>query len=71
MLNMRLLRAKMVLAGYTTRSFADALGWSMSTAYRKINGLIAFTAREIQLCRDLLGLSIEEVEQIFFAVELS
>ena len=37
----------MTLKGVTTKDLADAQGWSMSTAYRKITGKVAFTVPEV------------------------
>ena len=66
MLNTRLLQAHMILKDITTKDFADAQGWSSTTAYRKINGKVAFTAPEIQVCVELLSLDSEIASQIFF-----
>ena len=44
MLDTRLLQAHMVLKGVTTKTFADAQGWSLRKAYRKIKGETAFTS---------------------------
>ena len=54
MVETRMLRAHMTLKGVTTKDLADAQGWSMSTAYRKITGKVAFTVPEVQLCKELL-----------------
>ena len=51
MVETRMLRAYMTLKGVTTKDLADAQGWSMSTAYRKITGKVAFTVPEVQLLR--------------------
>ena len=71
MINTRLLQSQMTLKGVSTKDLADAQGWSMSTAYRKINGKVAFTIIEVQKCVDFLGLSAETASAIFFATELS
>ncbi len=67
MLNSSLLKAHMLMAGVSTKAFADAQGWSMSTLYRKINGKILFNSKEMQIAVDLLGLNMETATQIFFA----
>lgn len=66
MINRNLLKSQMTLRGITGKALADAQGWSSTTAYRKINGKIAFTAPEIQVCVELLSLDSEIASQIFF-----
>ncbi len=61
----------MTLKGVTTKDLADAQGWSMSTAYRKITGKVAFTVPEVQLCKELLDLDAPTMNVIFFAADLS
>lgn len=71
MLNTRLLLAQMTLKGVTTKDLADALGCSMSTIYRKVNGKVAFTVPEVQRCAEFLALSVGIANEIFFAGDLS
>ena len=71
MLDTRLLQAHMVLKGVTTKTFADAQGWSLRKAYRKIKGETAFTVPEVQVCKDLLELDPPTTSAIFFAADLS
>ena len=71
MINRNLLKAQMTLRGITGKALADAQGWSSTTAYRKINGKVAFTAPEIQVCVELLSLDSEIASQIFFAGKMS
>lgn len=66
MINRNLLKSQMTLRGITGKALADAQGWSSTTAYRKINGKVAFTAPEIQVCVELLSLDSEIARQIFF-----
>ncbi len=66
MINRNLLKSQMTLRGITGKALADAQGWSSTTAYRKINGKVAFTAPEIQVCVELLSLDSEIASQIFF-----
>lgn len=66
MTNRNLLKSQMTLRGITGKALADAQGWSSTTAYRKINGKVAFTAPEIQVCVELLSLDSEIASQIFF-----
>lgn len=65
MVETRMLRAHMTLKGVTTKDLADAQGWSMSTAYRKITGKVAFTVPEVQLCKELLDLDAPTTNAIF------
>ena len=71
MINLNLLKSQMTLRGITGKALADAQGWSSTTAYRKINGKVAFTAPEIQVCVELLSLDSEIASQIFFAGKMS
>ena len=71
MINRNLLKSQMTLRGITGKALADAQGWSSTTAYRKINGKVAFTAPEIQVCVELLSLVSEIASQIFFAGKMS
>lgn len=71
LINTNLLKSQMTLRGITGKALADAQGWSSATAYRKINGKVAFTAPEIQACVELLSLDSDIASQIFFAGEMS
>lgn len=71
LINTNLLKSQMTLRGITGKALADAQGWSSATAYRKINGKVAFTAPEIQACVELLSLAPDIASQIFFAGEMS
>ena len=71
MINRNLLKSQMTLRGITGKALADAQGWSSTTAYRKINGKVAFTAPEIQVCVELLSLDSEIASQIFVAGKMS
>lgn len=71
MINRNLLKSQMMLRGINGKALADAQGWSSTTAYRKINGKVAFTAPEIQVCVELLSLDSEIASKIFFAGKMS
>ena len=71
MINTNLLKSQMTLRGINGKGLADALGWSSTTTYRKINGKVAFTAPEIQVCVELLSLDSETAGKIFFAGKMS
>ena len=66
MINTRLLQAHMVLNGVNAKDLADAQGWSVRNAYRKIKGETAFTVPEVQICKDLLHLDPPTANAIFF-----
>lgn len=53
--------------GKTFEDLAKSLGINLSTFYRKLSGESDFTRNEIQIVRSELGLSIEDVDRIFFA----
>lgn len=71
MINTNLLKSQMTLRGINGKDLADAQGWSSTTTYRKINGKVAFTAPEIQVCVELLSLDSETANKIFFAGKMS
>lgn len=71
MIDTRLLLSQMTLKGISTKDLADAQGWSMSTAYRKINGKVAWSIPELQTVKDLLDLDTATRDAIFFAADLS
>ena len=71
LINRNLLKAQMTLCGISTKAIADAQNWSMSTAYRKTTGKVAFTAPEIQVCVELLTLDSDIANKIFFARQLA
>lgn len=71
MINSKLLKSQMILKGISGKAFAEAQGWSPTTAYRKINGRVAFTAPEIQVCIKFLALDSGIASEIFFASNLS
>ena len=71
MINRNLLKSQMTLRGVNVKALADAQSWSTTTTYRKINGKVAFTAPEIQVCVELLDLDSETASQIFFADKVS
>lgn len=71
MINSNLLKSHMILKGINGKTLAEEQGWSATTAYRKINGKVAFTAPEIQVCVKLLSLDVDVASEIFFASHLS
>lgn len=70
MTDSRRLREAIRERGLKINWIAGRLGiapWSFS---RKMNNLTEFTSKEIQACSELLGLSGEERDRIFFAVNV-
>ncbi len=70
-MNKALLESKMKLFGDTGGSLAEYLGISRTTFSCKINGKADFTQREIALIKMKYDLSANDVDGIFFAVQVS
>jgi len=71
MINSNLLKAQMTLCCVNSAALAKAQKWSSTTTYRKINGKVAFTAPEIQVCFELLMLDSKTANAIFFDDKMS
>lgn len=71
MLDVKRLKAYLALAGLTTKDLAEKEGWSLPTAYRKVNGHSSWLGHEIVACKELLNLNADEVDQIFFALRVN
>lgn len=72
----RKLKSKLVLRGYNTEKVIELLndeGVSMSRSawFRKMKGETEFDRKEIQGLADVLGLTKEDVIDIFFDKEVS
>lgn len=61
-----LLKAERVKAGLTQKDLSIALKKDVSTYSKKENGLVEFTASEIRALKQLLNLSPETIDKIFF-----
>jgi transcriptional regulator with XRE-family HTH domain len=61
-----LLKAERVKAGLTQKDLSIALKKDVSTYSKKENGLVEFTASEIRDLKQLLNLSPETIDKIFF-----
>lgn len=72
-MNKNELRAEMVRNGDTAESLAEAIGITLGTFSKKINGVNGndFRQHEIQIIRDRYNLSAEKVDLIFFNLQLS
>lgn len=66
-MNYRLLKAKMFEAGITDQEMAGHLSIDTSTFYRKKTGNSDFNREEIKKMKDILSLTLEDVDRIFFA----
>lgn len=54
----------------TKREIAKELGISEMGLYKKINGLTEFKASEISKMKELLNLSVSELNNIFFNIRV-
>jgi hypothetical protein len=72
-MNARKLKSVMMLHGDSGRSLSDYLGISEATFSTKINRYrgAEFTQREIQAIKDKYSLTPEEIDSIFFDIEVS
>jgi hypothetical protein len=66
-LNSSLLRSQLAICGMSDEAFANAERWTLSTAQKKISGLIPFSFSEIMACVSILALDFHMSNQIFFA----
>lgn len=62
-----LFKAKLAELNKSMSEIATVIGVNQATLYRKINGTSDFTRNEIQLIRHALSLTVDEVDNIFFA----
>ncbi len=67
MFNQKLLKAKIIEAGTSVKELCNELSVCEATFYRKISRNGDFTRHEIKQLVDLLNLSNEERNKIFFA----
>lgn len=67
MFNRYKLKAKIVEKGFNLEQIAQKLGINPATMYRKMTLESDFTRNEIAILKEVLNLSIEEINAIFFA----
>lgn len=60
------LKGKMVEHSLRDQDMAKLLGIDSSTFYRKKNGVTEFTREEIKIMKNLLNLTADEIDSIFF-----
>lgn len=70
-MNTNRLKAKIVENGDTQAQLAATLGISLSNLNDKINNKISFRQNEIAAIKSKYHLTADEVDAIFFSVELS
>ena len=70
-MNTQLLKSKMVEFGDTQAQLAQAIGISASNLNDKINGKVSFRQSDIAAIRNRYHLSADDVDLIFFGMELS
>lgn len=67
MFNKNKLNAKIIEKGFSVQEIAALLGINSSTLYRKMNSETDFTRNEIAMLRDHLEITLDEMNDIFFA----
>lgn len=67
MLNVKKFRSVLILKGKTYKNIAELLNINVTTLYRKLNGESDFYRSEIDTIAKDLKLTLEEIEEIFFA----
>ena len=53
--------------GKTKKDIANVLGISLQALYNKLNNVVDFKTREVNIIVEYLKLTIEEMMEIFFA----
>lgn len=66
MIAVGLLKSKIDASGLKLTHIADQMGLSRQALYKKLNEYSPFTTKEAQALSDILDLSRNEREQIFF-----
>ena len=69
-MNKNELRAQMARYGDTGQTLAEALGMAINTLSEKMNGKRDFTQSEIRAIKQRYNLSPEEIDLIFFNLEV-
>lgn len=71
MINLNKLKAKRVEVGLTQVEIAELLGINFVTYQRKETGIRDFSIKEVIKLTDILKLTIEDVNEIFFNNKLT
>ena len=67
MYNKQLFKAMLVAHESSPNDLADVINKRIDAVYNKINGKTEFTRKELSLIKNHYGLSIDEMDAIFFA----
>lgn len=67
MFNRNKLKGKIIECGYSTEQMAQILGINLATFYRKLAQESEFTRNEIATIKVTLNLTVQDVDDIFFA----
>ncbi len=70
-MNEKLLRAEIILKGYSLEEFLKLCNFRRSTFYRKIKGISSFTTQEVSRIMSVLDIPPEKMVTIFFASKVS
>lgn len=70
-MNLRKLKAAMIVANVSVDETAKALHIDPATVYRKLSGKTEFVVSEVIALRKLLHLTDSEVQDIFFNIQLT
>ena len=62
-----LLKSEMVKNRINAESMSDKLGINLTTFYRKLNGESEFNRQEMGIMKNVLCLSNDDMDSIFFA----
>lgn len=65
-MNLKKLKVAMLEKEITVESLCKTIGWNQDKYYRRIRGDTAFTQDDIKEIRDAIGLSNEDIIEIFF-----
>lgn len=70
-MNVRLLKAAMVISGKTAADMQEEIGIGKSAWHRKLNGTSQFNLEEIRKIRTVLSLTDRQTCEIFFDRKVS
>ena len=65
-MNLLLLKSKMVEKGITDQELSSLLGINQATLFRKKNGTSDFYRNEIKVIKEVLELTVKDIDLIFF-----
>ena len=70
-MNVELLKYVIARAGLTQTQLAEKLNISRQSLSERLNGSIDFKLSEIQTIKDICGLTLSELQDIFFASDVN